>query len=71
MAKQIVSFSDQRVARSKMLTLRVTPEQDALLTIISRQLLIMDKAEIVRQALDYWIATGPQASAIRRLSPVP
>ena len=60
-------FSRPRGApRTRMLTVRITEGQDALLNTIKEELGI-DRAEAVRLALDFWVSSGPHADALRGL----
>ena len=44
--------------RTKMLTVRVTATQDGVLNKLAA-VRNCDRAELVRQALDFWLAAGP------------
>jgi hypothetical protein len=47
---------------TKMLSLRVTREQDQLLGELAESLgLVGGKAEVLRKALDYWLENAPEA----------
>ena len=50
-----------RESFDKMLSLRVTAEQDKLLEELARALGLRGKAEVLRRALDYWLEHAPEA----------
>jgi hypothetical protein len=50
-----------RESFDKMLSLRVTVEQDKLLGRLARGLGLRGKAEVLRRALDYWLEHAPEA----------
>jgi hypothetical protein len=45
----------------KMVSLRVTAEQDQLLAALALALGLSGKAEVLRKALDYWLEHAPEA----------
>ena len=45
----------------RMISLRVTQEQDRLLEGLAKVLGLSGKAEVLRQALDYWLEHAPEA----------
>jgi hypothetical protein len=45
----------------KMISLRVTREQDRLLEGLAAALKLSGKAEVLRKALDYWLEHAPEA----------
>lgn len=48
--------------RDKMISLRLTQEQDQLLTDLATNLALAGgKAELLRKALDYWLENAPEA----------
>jgi hypothetical protein len=53
----------------KMVSLRLTADQDQLLADIARALgLAGGKADVLRQALDYWLENAPEAvQAIKKV----
>jgi hypothetical protein len=50
----------------RMLSLRVTAEQDQLLEHLAQELGLRGKAEVLRRALDYWLEHAPE---VRRAAP--
>mgnify|MGYP001579821736 CR=1 len=61
-----MAFSTRPPARAKMLSLRVTNEQDAELEKIAGELKLSGKSEVLRVALDYWLEHAPDAQRLRR-----
>lgn len=55
-------FSRQPMRR--MLSLRVTEEQDELLENLAAALDLPGKAEVLRRALDYWLEHAPEAQRV-------
>ena len=49
----------------KMISLRVTREQDQLLGELARGLGLSGKADVLRRALDYWLENAPEAQQAR------
>jgi hypothetical protein len=45
----------------KMISLRLTQEQDQLLAEMAHNLGLSGKAELLRKALDYWLEHAPEA----------
>jgi hypothetical protein len=45
----------------KMISLRVTREQDQLLGELAEALELSGKADVLRRALDYWLENAPEA----------
>ena len=45
----------------RMLSLRVTEEQDQLLENLAEALSLPGKSEVLRRALDYWLEHAPDA----------
>ena len=58
-----MSFTARPETRGKMLSLRVTGEQNEQLETIARQLKLRGKAEVLRRALDFWL----ENAEVRRL----
>jgi predicted DNA-binding protein len=50
-----------RESFDKMLSLRVTAEQDQLLEHLAQELGLRGKADVLRRALDYWLEHAPEA----------
>jgi hypothetical protein len=50
-----------RESFDRMLSLRVTAEQDRLLEHLAQELGLRGKAEVLRRALDYWLEHAPEA----------
>jgi hypothetical protein len=46
---------------AKMISLRLTEEQDQLLADLAEVLGLSGKADVLRKALDYWLEHAPQA----------
>ncbi len=49
-----------------MLTVRITEAQDRLVNEVAARLDI-DRADLVREALDHWVRHGPESERIRDL----
>jgi hypothetical protein len=49
-----------------MLTVRITEAEDALLNAV-KDAVGMERADVVREALDFWLRHGPQAERLRGL----
>ena len=59
---------DRRAALKRMISVRVSEEQDKLLDELAPLLDLRGKAEVVRVAVDYFLAESPQAKqAVARL----
>jgi hypothetical protein len=52
--------------RDKMLSLRLTDEEDQLLGELQEQLGLRAKVDVLRQALDYFLANAPQVRKRKR-----
>jgi hypothetical protein len=53
---------------TKMISLRVTPEQEKYLERLAAALgLPGGKAELLRKALDYWLENAPEAAEARKV----
>jgi hypothetical protein len=52
--------------REKMLSLRLTDEEDQLLGELQEQLGLRAKVDVLRQALDYFLANAPQVRKRKR-----
>jgi hypothetical protein len=50
---------------TKMLSLRVTEEQDRLLGELAQALGLSGKADVLRRALDYWLEHAPEVKQAR------
>lgn len=60
------AFASKREARESILTVRLTAEQDRLLAEMAEALELRGKAELVRQAIDAFIASNRKAQAAAR-----
>ena len=60
------AFSTEKRARDSILTVRLTAEQDALLVEMAGALGLSGKAELVRQAIDAFLASNKKAAAAAR-----
>jgi hypothetical protein len=52
--------------REKMLSLRLTDQEDRLLGELQEQLGLRAKVDVLRQALDYFLANAPQVRKRKR-----
>lgn len=52
--------------RTRMLTVRITEAQDNLITALAEAMGV-DRAEVTRQALDYWMVHGPESRRVQGL----
>ena len=52
--------------REKMLSLRLTDQEDRLLGELQEQLGLRAKVDVLRQALDYFLANAPQVRKKKR-----
>jgi predicted DNA-binding protein len=50
-----------RESFDKMISLRVTADQDQLLERLAQELGLRGKADVLRTALDYWLEHAPEA----------
>jgi Arc/MetJ-type ribon-helix-helix transcriptional regulator len=48
---------------AKMISLRLTAEQDELLEALAQTLGLAGKSDVLRRALDYWLEHAPEAQA--------
>jgi hypothetical protein len=58
-----------RESFDRMLSLRVTAEQDELLGHLAQELGLRGKAEVLRRALDYWLEHAPEARRAAKQPP--
>jgi hypothetical protein len=59
--------SGPKERRDRLVTVRLTGRQEAVLNAVAKRLRT-DKAEVVRQALDFWAEHGPEAALVRQVT---
>jgi len=52
---------DRPEVRKKLISLRVSPEEDRLLVELMERLGVNNKVDVLRQALDYFVQHAPEA----------